>query len=389
MPASMIFSNDTELYVSTVLTGHTIDNTFKLPIHSGYSATPSKSVVDVEIEEMGVTGKRGRDILFDSLDPVEFSFSIYSRSYDIGNGEYKAIDSILWEALLAQSMTSHIMGGFITTGNVIEVPPVHIYFVNNNIVYLLEYAYIGTANITMAIDDIMSNKWEGKAMRLKRNAVKPSTYTNISNVRMVKNKPTTVEVSKRESGTDRYLIAITEGSITIDNNLQILAPKYSGIVNKPVGSVVGVKSISGSLTAYLRIGTSATHYKNLEDLLFYLYDSTNLRERWELEICVGGKNNRPRIEFMSLYGHINVPDISFDQVASTTITFNSIGSSADTSDELKVYFLDTNSDNLNDYHPVLGVGDIHTAPSEVKNSDGLSILVSNTILSSNGQIYNI
>ena len=142
-----------------------------------------------------------------------------------------------------------------------------------------------------------------------------------------------------------YTVAITGGSLTIANNLTYLTPANLGVVNRPFTYFTGTRAVSGSLTAYLRAGSTNTAGL-LSDML--AGSTTDVDPVFAIEIQVGGSTNATRVEFEMPAAVLTIPSVSTEQVISTTINFTAQGSASSAFDigaanELEVRYFTTNA----------------------------------------------
>lgn len=137
------------------------------------------------------------------------------------------------------------------------------------------------------------------------------------------------------SGTGTvYTIPITGGSLTIENNVTFLTPEELGVVNTPIGSFTGARSVSGSMTAYLRTGT--TESGGLLDSL--LAGLSVVTQDFDVAIAAGGAGNAVHALFTLPHAHLTIPSTEVADVISTTIEFTGLGQDLEFTDELLVEY---------------------------------------------------
>jgi hypothetical protein len=119
-----------------------------------------------------------------------------------------------------------------------------------------------------------------------------------------------------------YSIVLTGGSITIANNITYITPANLGVVNVPITYFTGARSISGSMNAYLRTGTSGVN--DAGALLTALLSSVS-EPKYNLELDIGGTTALTRVEMFMPGVVLGVPSVDVADVISTTITFNAQG----------------------------------------------------------------
>jgi hypothetical protein len=143
--------------------------------------------------------------------------------------------------------------------------------------------------------------------------------------RFIANKLSTTTVKGGISGTgDTYTVAITGGSITMSNNLTYLTPEVLGVVNTPVTYFTGTRAVSGELTAYLR--SSAAQKLTAELQQDILTTSATAQEtKFSVKVEIGGITSSHRVEIEMPAAMLQVPNVTTDQVVSTTIGFTAQG----------------------------------------------------------------
>ena len=102
-----------------------------------------------------------------------------------------------------------------------------------------------------------------------------------------------------------------------------------------VGSRTGARSVSGTVTAYLRTGTTGT-----AQLLADLLAATNtVTHDFSMTLTAGGIGNVPRAIFKLNHAHLTIPSINVDDVISTEIQFSGLGQDIESTDELNITYL--------------------------------------------------
>lgn len=171
----------------------------------------------------------------------------------------------------------------------------HLYIKMDNVFYQVANAAINEGSVDAAIDSIATTTWSGFGTDLieltgtKRNnavsvfggvlndgseVVANSNVTNLSNAasfhtwssynvsssvttsRFIKNRLSTVELHHTPEGSSdvSYTFPVTSLSWTINNNITYLIPEELNTLNVPIGNFAGSRTITGSLSAYLRHG---------------------------------------------------------------------------------------------------------------------------------------
>lgn len=152
------------------------------------------------------------------------------------------------------------------------------------------------------------------------------------------------------SGT-AYAVALTGGSITINNNISYITPANLGVVNVPVTYYTGTRAITGTLNAYLKTGVGA---QSTGQLLSDLLDSSTVTTEpmFALALNIGGSSstaNRVILDLPSVT--LTLPTVDVQQVVSTSINFTAQGSTP-TSTTAAVYDLAETNDITVRYYGV-------------------------------------
>jgi len=146
---------------------------------------------------------------------------------------------------------------------------------------------------------------------------------------------TSIGAATAGTGTlKNYNIAITGGSISIDNGITFLTPEELGKVNIPIGAFTGTRAISGNVSAYLNTGASSSG-----GLLSDLVSATDtVTHEFQLTLSMGGCNSAPRVDFIMNHAHLVIPSINVQDVISTDINFTALAQDIDKTDELVVKY---------------------------------------------------
>ena len=394
-------------------------NTFRIGVLDGYSFSQGSESTDVSITEAGATPSRGSKRFNDSLPPAEWSFGTYVRPFKHGtdswraSGVYDMCENILWSALAGTGLadasgaavdttSTAALGGNVTftNSNKHELLKINIYFVLENTTYRLNDAQIGTAEIDFSIDGIAQITWSGSATTIDQVTTAtedPSKYiqlvraanasgqtsgntdtytetytfadsTGPSDADYLRNKLSALYLDADAQGggstsqglDDRtYAINITGGSITIENNVTYVTPETIGIVDKPIGSFTGARTISGSLTMYLDTKTNGSN-----QLLSDLAGATDLiSNSFDMSLLMGqsytsssfpgadradnahiaGDFSAPGVEFFMPKCHLTVPSIEVGDLISVSLEFSAQGDTLLTTDEMSVKYLGSTS----------------------------------------------
>lgn len=210
----------------------------------------------------------------------------------------------------------------------------------DTVTYVIDNCAMDQAVIDFGLDGIATIAWTGKGTVLRQLAsnVAYSAATNpvisgglagtitgkVTNANFITNKLSTVTLVKNiggiGAGNTAYTLALTGGSLTIANNIGFVTPANLGIVNVPIGYYTGTRAISGSLTAYLRTGSTNTAGL-LADLLAAAATTDGIEPKFRLQLEVGGASNSTRVEFEVTGAFLQIPTIETQAVMSTTVNF--------------------------------------------------------------------
>lgn len=150
----------------------------------------------------------------------------------------------------------------------------------------------------------------------------------VTTANFITNKLSTLQLIRNiggiGTGNTSYTMALTGGSITIANNISYVTPANLGVVNVPIGYYTGTRSITGSVTAYLRTG-STNSAGLLSDLLAASATAAGVEPKFMLEVDVGGLTNGTRVEIDVPGAMLQIPSIDAQAVMSTTINFTAQG----------------------------------------------------------------
>ena len=215
----------------------------------------------------------------------------------------------------------------------------------DGITYAIDNCAMDQAVIDFGLDGIAMVAWTGKGTALRQlssNVVYSAATDPVltggvtgtitgknTTANYITNKLSTVTMIKNiggiGAGNTSYSLALTGGSITIANNITYVTPANLGVVNLPIGYFVGTRAISGSMTAYLRTG-STNSAGLLSDLLAASATSAGVEPKFRVQIEIGGITNGTRVEVEAPGCFLQIPTIDAQAVMSTSINFTAEGS---------------------------------------------------------------
>jgi len=229
--------------------------------------------------------------------------------------------------------------------------------------FLLDDCSLNTATIDFGIDAIASIQWSGQARAVRRLAAPTDTagvwtgslasvastigyLPKITTAPFIANKLSTVSLTSKigsygsspsyngsasGSGTT-YVMPLTGGSITLTNNITYLTPAYMASVNQPITYFTGSRSITGTLSAYLRTGSGGTNYSaNLFSDLVSQVNSDSDPEFY-LQVEIGGGSNSVKVELEMPGVVLTIPTVNAESVITTTVNFTAQGTASNAFD---------------------------------------------------------
>lgn len=228
--------------------------------------------------------------------------------------------------------------------NVNQLMPFGLIMTMDNVTYAFDNCALDQATIDFGLDGIATVQWTGKATGLRQldTAVTYSTAANpvltggltgtitgkATTGKYITNKLSTVSLISKLYGNDdttvgsTYSVALTGGSITIANNINYITPNNIGVLNVPVTYYTGTRSITGTLNAYLRTGSS-----NTAGLLDSMLDAaaSNIETKFQLGLSIGGSANPVRVDMLINGASLQIPTVDAQAVLSTAINFTAQG----------------------------------------------------------------
>jgi len=352
-------SRNTKFVVSTVDTGWTSSNSFEIPVLDGYSFTQDTETQTITVSEAGATPARGQRMYNTALAPAEFSFSTYVRPrFDAtaSPDETRAVEQILWDALAsaaldgATTVSSASLDVDFAASAVNQLLKLNMYFYTGDTTYALTNAVLNVAEVDFSIDGIAMVTWSGFADAVQERiagttapdfAGSPKDYLEVDTASdFIVNKLSTVTLTNDADAT-AYTVVLTGGSFTIDNGITFLTPEELGVLNTPLDHFTGTRSITGTITAYLKTGGTDDTGDLFNDLST---DTATTLHDFTCNLFVGGAGNKPRMELNMAQAHVTIPTINVEDVLSVEITFTALGSADFAStDEVTVKYIHTNS----------------------------------------------
>lgn len=208
----------------------------------------------------------------------------------------------------------------------------------DTVTYIIDNCALDQAVIDFGLDGIAMVAWTGKGTVLRQLATTVAYTTAADPVlsggltgttkgkdttaNFITNKLSTVSLISNIGGVagTAYNLALTGGSITIANGITYVTPANLGVVNVPIGYFTGTRAISGSITAYLRTGTTNSAGL-LSSLLAASATTAGVEPKFKLQIEIGGATSGTRVEVEASGAMLQIPTVDAQAVMSTTINF--------------------------------------------------------------------
>ena len=208
----------------------------------------------------------------------------------------------------------------------------------DTVTYVIDNCALDQAVIDFGLDGIAMVAWTGKGTVLRQLAttvafsaatdpvlsggITGTSKGKDTTANFITNKLSTVSLISNIGGVagTSYNLALTGGSITIANGITYVTPANLGVVNVPIGYFTGTRAISGSITAYLRTGTTNSAGL-LSSLLAASATTAGVEPKFKLQIEIGGATSGTRVEVEASGAMLQIPTVDAQAVMSTTINF--------------------------------------------------------------------
>lgn len=347
---SLQLLRNTRVFVSTVGTGFTKDNTQEILVQDDISWGQDTNSTDITVNEAGPRPTRGSKRFNDSLNAAEWSFSTYILPYlDSTSGLMTVPDLLLWQGLSsgapldlagdtgAHANAQNFMVNF-KDNAYHELAKLDVYFLIDGTWSMIKECQVNQAEVSVDIDDIGRVSWSGNGTRLvpldtapfDANAIgiDDALYLQLQSS-YIKNKLTILKIKDMDANKE-YNIPITGGSFTMNNNVTYLTPNVMSRVNIPIGSFTGSFEMTGSLTAYLN-----TNPLGSQELYKDLVNTLKVVNRFQIALILGGEydDGRPAAILVANQANVNIPSIETDDVIGTSLEFKAIPTELDSGDE--------------------------------------------------------
>jgi len=236
-------------------------------------------------------------------------------------------------------------------------------FLVDSVTYVIDNCAMNQAVLDFGLDAIATVAWTGQGTKLTQSSTIDSTdlgsvTTKNTSAAFITNKLSTVSLAlvnalgSTAAGT-AYTIALTGGSITINNNITYVTPANLGTINMPITYFTGTRAITGTMNAYLKTGTTGQTGNLLSDMLAAITTGspTAIEPMASLVINVGG-NNGTKVVLDMPSVTVTVPSVDVQAVVSTAINFTAAGSTPSAIANANTFSLDKTNDISIRYYSV-------------------------------------
>lgn len=226
-------------------------------------------------------------------------------------------------------------------------------FIVDNVTYVVDNCAMNQVMIDFGLDAIATAAWTGQGTALKQStvinaaALASATAKNTA-AQFITNKLSTVQMSLVNSlgsaaaGTN-YAVALTGGSITINNNIAYVTPANLGTVNIPTTYYTGTRAITGTMNAYLKTGSGVSSTGQLlADMLAAA--TSSVEPMAALSITIGGATNATKVVLEMPSVTFSIPTVDVQQVVSTAINFTAEGYTPSSTADANTFALDEVND---------------------------------------------
>ena len=243
----------------------------------------------------------------------------------------------------------------VTSGgsNVNQLQKFGMIFIVDNVTYVVDNCAMNQVTIDFGLDAIATAAWTGQGTALNQSALINAAALSLATAKntaapFITNKLSTVSLSlvnaigAAAAGTS-YAVALTGGSITINNNISYVTPANLGTVNIPTTYYTGTRAITGTINAYLKTGLGVgSTGQLLADMLAAA--SSSVEPMAALSLAIGGATNATKVVLEMPAITLSIPTVDVQQVVSTAINFTAEGYTPSATAGANVFALDEVND---------------------------------------------
>lgn len=269
---------------------------------------------------------------------------------------------------ISTQSTASALGSHASRSTSAARPEGSLYFKLDNVIYRVANAVVDSASLNAGINEIVTVEWSGKGSDLvelqggprdraitvfggilnsgisvaananaaalsRQSSYHPYSTMNvagvISSARYIKNRLSVIELGYN---SNTYSFPVTNFSLQYSNQLKYISREQLGRINNVVTGYSTDKSITGSLTMYLRPGANSSTQFLQEVRTNEILDvgaTANAR------IYIGGRSG-PYVEAYMPAVNYSYPTISTEDVMSMSVDFRAQQSAPSANDELNL-----------------------------------------------------
>jgi len=273
---SFLLKRDLELYVSTVDTGFTTSNTYKISVMDNFSWNTLSRSSKSDIKRISDTPERLPFTVTDEISPTTLKMTTYAKPV-MNGGNHSCVEKLLFDSLCGAATTEGASEYSLGFASVNELIPLYIYISLDGNNYKLSGSVVKTADFKFSIDTLTSIDWNIEAQTFSIDATLPDTYTDHTAVtNYLKNKLSIISAVR--NGTT-YQLPIIGGNLKITNKVKFPQRKTLDVtVSTPLPHIVEGRSVTGVLSCYMHmgVGQSGNFYEDAHDDYSLINTATNI-----------------------------------------------------------------------------------------------------------------
>lgn len=333
---AVLLGNAPEFYLSTVDTGFTSDNTYKLTLLSGYKMSYSTGVKQAKNPKIGATPERLATQVFDEVSEVSLDITTYIKPFINGSSNHTMVEKFLLESLFDNSLIETTSNATISYASSYSLPKMYLWMYFDGAIYKINEVVVDKATFSLDIDNIAQIEWKLKGLTFEADIAVPGIFTDLTTqANYLKTKLSSVSLNWNSK---TYKLPFTSGKIEISNGVQFVKRKTLDVrVSLPLSHYTTFREVKGSLTCYVHSGNNGTQAL-YDDILQETFNSSaTLDTDADFTIYIGGQNNS-HVKITIPHGLLTLPEINLDDVLSTEVSFSSRESTIGANDDIAIEY---------------------------------------------------
>jgi len=330
---TVFYKRNTNIYISKVPNASAnATNTVQLNVKD-FSYNQSSSVKEESRNTLNPTEERTSDPHIAVIAPVNFTFTTYVLSTVDTN--VTSPEEYLWTSLMGADTIEGSPNSSPTEstvdfadGNVAELHNLTIWFDQSNQSegnYRLDNAVIDSMNLVIDsmnlkfdINAIAEIEWSGRALSITDDSMAKEFTDRTDITNYIKNRLSTIALNMNSID---YTLALTGGSIKVDNRVSYYGRSKIGETTLSVGHYTGNRKVSGNLDFYMRSGTNESvdlFNTIITNASSGAYESTYLAS---ITINIGGITNTPRLTILVPQALLSLARQDFRELITLSVPF--------------------------------------------------------------------